>query len=41
MIYMTAEQAAELDILELDTPARITIVSKAKMAEITAAAFKS
>lgn len=39
MIHMTAEQAAEFGIADLDvTPGSIAIVSEAKLAEIVAAA---
>lgn len=39
MIHMTAEQAAEFGIADLDvTPCTVAIVSEAKLAEITKAA---
>lgn len=39
MIYMTAEQAAEFDLLDLDVTPRVAIVSQTTMANITAAAL--
>lgn len=40
MLYMTPEQAADFGLADIDVaPGTVTIVSEAKLAEITAAAF--